>query len=292
MSLHGDLRRDEPMSRHTSWRVGGPADIWYRPSDRTDLQAFLAGHQGAVLWLGLGSNLLVRDGGIRGAAVTVYDALGSMVRRQHDRVFVEAGAHCARLAKFCAAEGLSGAAFFAGIPGTVGGALAMNAGAFGGETWPHVLRVDMLDASGQVRSLDADEFDYAYRSVTSPIEGGLFLAAEFQFSAGDGEAEADKVRQLLRQRRASQPVGQPSCGSVFRNPPGDHAARLIEACGLKGHCIGGAQVSPKHANFIINTGDASARDIEQLIAHVRATVERDHGVELIPEVRVVGEVLQ
>ena len=292
MTLHGDLRRNEPMSRHTSWRVGGPADIWYRPSDRADLQGFLAGHQGAVLWLGLGSNLLVRDGGIRGAAVTVYDALGTMVRRDEDRVYVEAGAHCARLAKFCAAEGLAGAAFFAGIPGTVGGALAMNAGAFGGETWPHVRRVEMLDGAGQVRSLDAADFDYAYRSVTAPIEGGLFLAAEFQFSAGDGEAEAEKVRQLLRQRRASQPVGQPSCGSVFRNPPGDHAARLIEACGLKGHSIGGAQVSPKHANFIINTGTASAADIEQLIAHVAQTVERSHAVRLIPEVRVVGEALQ
>lgn len=292
MSLHGDLRRDEPMSRHTSWRVGGPADIWYRPSDRDDLRSFLSGHQGAVLWLGLGSNLLVRDGGIRGAAVTVYDALGTMVRRDEDRVYVEAGAHCARLAKFCAAEGLSGAAFFAGIPGTVGGALAMNAGAFGGETWPHVRRVEMLDADGAVRSFDADAFDYAYRSVSGPLAAGLFLAAEFQFARGDAQAEAEKVKQLLRQRRASQPVGQPSCGSVFRNPPGDHAARLIEACGLKGFRIGGAEVSPKHANFIINTGDASAADIEQLIAHVGETVERDHGVHLVPEVRVVGEALQ
>ncbi|MGJ8668173.1 MAG: UDP-N-acetylmuramate dehydrogenase [Oceanococcus sp.] len=291
-TLQGELRRNEPMSKHTSWRVGGPADIWYRPQDRQDLQAFLSTHNGDVLWLGLGSNLLVRDGGIRGAAVTLYDALAQIELRQDHAVYVEAGAHCARLAKFCAQHGLAGGSFFAGIPGTLGGALSMNAGAFGDETWPHVRRVEMLNGQGEVVSLSASEFQYAYRSVEMPIAGGLFVSAELAFELGDAEQEADKVKQLLRSRRASQPVGQPSCGSVFRNPPGDHAARLIEACGLKGFSIGGACVAEKHANFILNTGAASAADIESLIAHVGDEVERQHGVRLCPEVRVVGEALQ
>ena len=288
----GELRRNEPMSKHTSWRVGGPADIWFRPDSRQDLQAFLAQHQGEVFWLGLGSNLLVRDGGIRGAAITLYDALADIELQDQQRVYVEAGTHCARLAKFCAQNGLSGAAFFAGIPGTLGGALSMNAGAFGDETWPHVRQVEMLSLDGELLSLTAEEFQYAYRSVQLPYEGALFLAAQLQFEHGDADKEADKVKQLLRDRRASQPVGQPSCGSVFRNPPGDHAARLIEACGLKGYTIGGACVAEKHANFILNAGDASAADIEALIAHVGDEVERQHGVRLQPEVRVVGEVLQ
>lgn len=290
--MSAQLRHNEPMSKHTSWRVGGPADIWFRPSNRADLQQFLDGHDGDVFWLGLGSNLLVRDGGIRGAAVTLYEALAQMQVRANNTVYVEAGAHCARLAKFCSSHGLAGAAFFAGIPGTVGGALSMNAGAFGDETWPHVRRVEMLDAHGQLHSLDASEFSYAYRSVTMPHEGGLFLAAELAFKPGDAQAEAEKVKQLLRDRRASQPVGQPSCGSVFRNPPGDHAARLIEASGLKGFAIGGACVAQKHANFILNTGTATAADIETLITHVGDEVERQHGVRLQPEVRVVGEALQ
>ncbi len=285
----GDLRHAEPMSRHTSWRVGGPADIWYRPRDREDLCHFLAEQSGPVLWLGLGSNLLVRDGGIRGAVVTVYDALSDIRPLAGHRVHVESGVHCARLAKYCAAQGLAGAAFFAGIPGTLGGALAMNAGAFGDETWPHVRRVEMLDAQGRTHALPAEEFAFGYRSVKSPIPDGFFLAAELEFAAGDAVAEAAAVRALLSKRRASQPVGQPSCGSVFRNPPDDHAARLIESCGLKGFRIGGAQVAEKHANFILNTGQASAADIEALIEHVRAQVEQRCGVALQAEVRIVGE---
>ncbi len=290
-ALRGELREHEPMSRHTSWRVGGPADIWYRPADRADLQAFLAGRRQPCLWLGLGSNLLVRDGGIRGAVITLYDVLTEMRRLDERRVYVEAGAHCARLAKFCAAQALAGAAFFAGIPGTVGGALAMNAGAFGGETWPQVRAVEMLDPQGQLHRFEAADFQYGYRKVRMPLADGFFLSAELEFTPGDAAEEADKVRALLRQRRASQPVGQPSCGSVFTNPPGDHAARLIESCGLKGHRIGGAQVAEKHANFILNTGQASAADIEALIQHVQQTVAQRCGVALHTEVRIVGEAL-
>lgn len=288
-ALRGELREHEPMSRHTSWRVGGPADIWYKPADRDDLREFLGRQQGEHFWLGLGSNLLVRDGGIRGAVLTVYDAFNRLRRLDERHVYAEAGVHCARLAKFCAAEGLSGAAFFAGIPGTLGGALAMNAGAFGDETWPHVKSVELLDADGQERQCKAEDFTWGYRHVESPFANAFYLSAELEFAPGAAEEETVRVRELLQKRRASQPVGQPSCGSVFRNPPGDHAARLIESCGLKGYRIGGAQVAEKHANFILNTGDASAADIEALIAHVQQTVAVECGVELRTEVRVVGE---
>lgn len=288
--MRGELRHAEPMSRHTSWRVGGPADIWYRPADRQDLQHFVAQQTTPIFWLGLGSNLLVRDGGLRGAAVTLYEVMDEITLAGENRVVAQAGAHCARLAKTCAAAGLAGAAFFAGIPGTVGGALAMNAGAFGGETWSAVQWVDMLDISGQVRRYSPQDFVIGYRHVAAPIADGLFLAAEFAFiGGGDPQREAQNVRDLLRQRRASQPVGQPSCGSVFRNPPGDHAARLIESAGLKGRRQGGAQVADKHANFILNTGDATAADIETLIALVADTVERHSGVRLQAEVRIIGE---
>lgn len=289
--MRGELRHDEPMSRHTSWRVGGPADRWYRPVDREDLSEFVRADAGPLFWLGLGSNLLVRDGGLRGAAVTLYDALSDLRRSDDLGVRADAGVHCARVAKFCAGAGLAGAAFFAGIPGTLGGALAMNAGAFGSETWERVRWVEMLETDGQVRRYQPADFEIAYRSVKPPQAGGLFLAAELGFAAGDPAAEAQAVKDLLRQRRASQPVGQPSCGSVFRNPPGDHAARLIEAAGLKGHRIGGAQIAEKHANFILNTGEASAADIEQLIGYAQATVAERFGVELQPEVRIIGEVL-
>ncbi len=287
--LRGELRREEPMSRHTSWRVGGPVDLWYRPCDRDDLHAFVAEMQQPCLWLGLGSNLLVRDGGFRGAAVTVYDALADIRQIDALHVYVEAGAHCARLAKFCAAQGLSGAAFFAGIPGTLGGALAMNAGAYGGETWAHVRHVEILDTNGRLHRIAAADVEFGYRHVELPVASGFFVGAELEFAGGDAQQEAERVRELLRQRRASQPVGQPSCGSVFRNPPGDHAARLIEACGLKGYRIGGAQVAEKHANFILNTGQASALDIEMLIQHVQAEVSARHGIDLRAEVRIVGE---
>ena len=288
--MRGELRRNEPMSRHTSWRVGGPADIWYRPADRDDLADFVSAQDSPLFWLGLGSNLLVRDGGLRGAAVTLYDALTELTRSGGLGVRADAGVHCARVAKFCAGAGLAGAAFFAGIPGTLGGALAMNAGAFGTETWERVRWVEVLETDGRVQRYTPDDFVISYRSVKAPREGGLFRAAELDFAAGDPQAEAQAVKDLLRQRRASQPVGQPSCGSVFRNPPGDHAARLIEAAGLKAHRIGGAQIAEKHANFILNTGEATAADIEALIVFAQATVAEKFAVELQPEVRIIGEV--
>lgn len=283
------LREHEPMSKHTSWRVGGPADRYFTPPNIDALSAFLSGLPAGepVYWVGLGSNLLVRDGGVRGTVISTRGVLSGLERRPEGTVIAEAGVPCAKLARQCVRWGLGSAEFFAGIPGTVGGALAMNAGAFGGETWRHVLAVETMDRRGGLHHRDRADYQIGYRSVQGPA-GEWFLAAEFRFESDSTASSAD-IRTLLARRKASQPIGLPSCGSVFRNPPGDHAARLIEACGLKGRRIGGAEVSGKHANFIINTGNATASDIEQLIELVRKTVEQAHGVRLQPEVRIIGE---
>lgn len=287
--VRGDLRRGEPMARHTSWRVGGPADVWFRPADIDDLGAFLEGLDPGVPvhWVGLGSNLLVRDAGVRGVVVATHGVLDRLEQAGPDRVYAEAGVPCAKLARRCARWGLGAGEFFAGIPGTLGGALAMNAGAFGGETWRHVTGVRTMDRRGRPHARRPADYSVGYRSVEGPA-GEWFLSADLVFPAGE-PAGTEAIRELLARRKETQPIGQPSCGSVFRNPEGDHAARLIEAAGLKGYSIGGACVSPKHANFIINTGDATALDIERLVHHVAETVARVHGVTLQPEVRVIGE---
>lgn len=284
------VRRDEPMSRHTSWHVGGPADYWFEPQDRTDLMAFLRAlpRELPLHWVGLGSNLLVRDGGLRGVVISTHGALSRLDRLSATTVYCEAGVPCARIARQCIKWGLGPADFFAGIPGTLGGALAMNAGAFGGETWKHVRSVETVDRAGVQHTRVAGEYRVSYRHVDAPVADEWFLAATLEFEQRAG-ADNVELKALLTRRKDTQPIGEWSCGSVFTNPPGDHAARLIDTAGLKGTRIGGAAVSDKHANFIINTGDATAADLEQLIAHVQRVVEQRHGVKLVPEVRVVGE---
>jgi len=283
------IRRREPLSRHTSWHVGGPAEVFFNPRDRADLAAFLRGLPAdvPVYWIGLGSNLLVRDGGIPGVVISTHGTLDDLERLGETRVRAGAGVACARIARQCIKWGLGPAEFFAGIPGTLGGALAMNAGAFGGETWRHVLEVETIDRRGVERVRAAKEYRVGYREVVAPAPGEWFLGATLAFEQRPG-AHADEVQKLLARRKETQPIGEWSCGSVFTNPPGDHAARLIEATGLKGYRIGDASVSQKHANFIINHGAARAADLEALIEHVRAAVERRHGVSLHPEVRIVG----
>ena len=282
------LRTDEPMSAHTSWRIGGPADVFYRPASVEALAAFLSRQppRRRIHWVGLGSNLLVRDAGIRGVVICTLDLPVRLERLGTRRVKAGAGVPCTVLARQCRRWGLGPAAFFAGIPGTVGGALAMNAGAFGGETWDAVESVETIDRTGAVRRRAVAEFAVAYRSVQGPA-GEWFLGATLAF--GPGEAGRPGIAELLRERGSTQPVGQRSCGSVFRNPPGGYAAQLIEAAGLKGERIGDAVVSEKHANFIINTGSASAADVEHLIERIRRRVEAHSGVALELEVRIVGE---
>jgi UDP-N-acetylmuramate dehydrogenase len=286
----GELRENEPMSRHTSWRVGGPADLFFMPASLAELSQFLrqldAGT--AIFWHGVGSNLLVRDGGIRGVVISATRILRTIERVEPYLVTAGSGLPCTQLARECLRWGIGPSEFFAGIPGTVGGALAMNAGAHGGETWERVESVRTIDRSGEIHQRTPGEYKVGYRSVTGPANE-WFIAGTFRFDP-ERTASKETLDALLQRRKTTQPLGLPSCGSVFRNPPGDHAARLIEAAGLKGYRIGGAEVSRKHANFIINSDKATATDIEELIEHVRQTVIEQHGIELLHEVRIVGEV--
>jgi UDP-N-acetylmuramate dehydrogenase len=290
--LRGQLRQAEPMARHVSWRCGGPAERCYAPADLDDLAAFLAQlpAQEPLLFVGLGSNLLVRDGGWRGTVVLTH-AAKLRPRMDGDLVYAEAGVASPKVARFAALHDLEGAEFLAGVPGTVGGALAMNAGCYGSETWDIVERVVAIDRRGRRTQRAKAQFEIGYRHCApkAPREE-WFAAAWFRLGPGDGEASRAAIKALLARRIASQPLALPNAGSVFRNPPGDHAARLIESCGLKGFPRGGARVSEKHANFIVNPGGAaSAGDIEQLILHVQRVVHRKTGVLLVAEVRIVGE---
>jgi UDP-N-acetylmuramate dehydrogenase len=289
-ALRGELRLREPMSAHTSWRVGGPADRFYQPADLEDLARFLADlpEEEPLLWLGLGSNLLVRDGGIRGTVVFTLGALDELRRVGECRLQAGAGVTCAKVARAAARAGLTGAEFLAGIPGTLGGALAMNAGAFGGETWSLVASVETLDRHGVRHRRTPEDFQLGYRSVES-ARAEWFVGAELVLAPGDVIAAQARIKELLARRGATQPIQLPSCGSVFRNPVGDHAARLIETAGLKGLRHGDAQVSEKHANFIVNLGAATAADIEALIHEIQERVQAAHGVRLQTEVRMVGE---
>ena len=287
----GRLSANEPMARHTSWRVGGPARQFYIPANSDDLSAFLAACAAdePITWCGLGSNLLVRDGGIPGTVIMTSGALNGLALIAPNRVRAEAGVASAKLARFSVQQQLCGAEFLAGIPGTVGGALAMNAGAFGGETWNTVAAVETIDRAGVVRTRTRADFTVGYRSVVGPA-GEWFLAGHFHLTSGSDSDGRALIKQLLAKRGATQPTQWPNAGSVFRNPPGDFAARLIETAGLKGHCIGAACVSSLHANFIVNSGGARAAEIEALIAQVQAQVLQVHGVHLETEVRIVGVV--
>lgn len=291
---------NEPMGKHVSWRAGGCADRYYVPADLDDLADFLRQSPHEVIHvIGLGSNLLIRDGGLRGTIVALHTRLNDVrLIEQHPSgglIYAGAGVACAKVARFAAKHHLTGAEFLAGIPGTVGGALAMNAGCYGSETWEIVQQVQIVDRSGQVFIRQAGEYAIGYRSVqrqtgsAGAIETEWFAGGYLRLSQGDPVQSRERIKQLLAQRVASQPLNQPNAGSVFRNPEGDYAARLIEVCGLKGCHIGGAMVSPKHANFIVNSGNASAADIEALIMMVQSRVKKATGIGLVPEVRIIGD---
>ena len=285
----GKLLMNEPMARYTSWRVGGTADKAYVPTGLEDVAAFLQSldKNEPVHFIGLGSNLLVRDGGIRGTVILMHSALVDM-GMVDNKLYAEAGVTCSKVAKFSAKQHRHGAEFLAGIPGTVGGALAMNAGCYGAETWDVVNKVMTVDRQGVIRSRNKSEYRVSYRHVEMPAEE-WFLAAWFDLPDGDMNEAEQKIKALLAKRLATQPLNLPNAGSTFRNPEGDYAARLIEASGLKGYVMGGAQVSEKHANFIVNLGTATALDIELLIRHMQETVMNKFGIALQQEVRVIGE---
>lgn len=291
--LRGVFRVNEPMAGHVSWRAGGPVARAYFPADLEDLVAFIARLRldEPLLLVGLGSNLLIRDGGFDGTAVFTHGALNVLRREDDGSFYAEAGVASPKLARFAGNHGCAEAEFLAGIPGTVGGALAMNAGCHGGETWRYVERVLMLKRNGERLVRSPDDFAVGYRHVgLKQVSDEIFAAAWFRFPAGDAGTARQRLRELLERRIATQPLQLPNAGSVFRNPPADHAARLIEAAGLKGTQIDGAQVSEKHANFIVNPeGAASASGIEMLIGRIQADVAEKFGVHLVREVRILGD---
>jgi len=292
-AIRGELRKDEPMSRHVSWRAGGCVAQFFKPADLADLQAFLPtlAKDEPVLFVGLGSNLLVRDAGFDGTVVLTTPMLHGLTLDEADATLVCAGAGVAspHVAKFAARHALAAAEWLAGVPGTIGGALAMNAGCYGTETWEQVVDCTTIDRDGVLHTRTSADYEIGYRHVAAKyVNEEWFVAARFRFPVGDAALAKARIKELLTRRMASQPLDKPNAGSTFRNPPGDHAARLIEACGLKGFTIGGAQVSIKHANFIINTGTASAADIENMIGHMQATVKEKTGVALVREVKIVG----
>jgi UDP-N-acetylmuramate dehydrogenase len=290
----GVLKENEAMNAHVSWRAGGPVARAFFPADLADLAVFLRAlrHDEPLLLVGLGSNLLVRDGGFDCTAIFTHGALDILRREADGSFYAEAGVASPKLARFAGRQGCAEAEFLAGIPGTVGGALAMNAGCHGGETWRYVERVLMLKRNGEQVLRTADDFAIGYRHAgLKHSSDEIFAGAWFRFPAGDVEAARARLRELLERRIATQPLHLPNAGSVFRNPPGDHAARLIEAAGLKGTQIDGAQVSEKHANFIVNReGAATASAIEMLIGRIQAEVAEKFGVVLVREVRIVGAI--
>jgi len=288
--VRGELLFNEPMSKHTSWRVGGPADVYFKPVDIDDISVFLSQHDGKspIHWVGLGSNLLVRDAGIRGTVIITNGLLNGLAFIGDHRVRAEAGVACPKVARFSAKQNCVGLEFLAGIPGTVGGALAMNAGAFGGETWSNIVSVETVDRQGRRHQRTPEDYEVTYRNVKCP-PNEWFVAGIFKLVNGDSEKSLASIKKLLERRNATQPTNQPSCGSVFRNPENDYAAWLIETSDLKGMSVGGACVSKKHANFIVNTGDATATDIESLISLIENKVKEKHGVVLRREVHFMGD---
>jgi UDP-N-acetylmuramate dehydrogenase len=287
-----DIRPEESMAGHVTWRAGGRVAKACFPRDIEDLATFMAGmrHDEPLLMVGLGSNLLIRDGGFDGTAIFTHGALDVLRLEADGSIYAEAGVASPKVARFAANHNFASAEFLAGIPGTLGGALTMNAGCHGGEIWSYVERVRMLNRAGEFVDRTPADFAIGYRHAglkTSTDE--IFVAAWLRFPAGDAATARAHIKALLEKRIASQPLQLPNAGSVFRNPPGDYAARLIEAAGLKGTQEGGARVSEKHANFIVNPGgSASASAIESLIGRIQAEVREQFGVELVREVRILG----
>lgn len=294
-AAHGvtEIRWNEPMARHTTWRVGGPADVFVVPQSVDEIAGALraAGELG-LPWtvVGRGSNMLVLDGGIRGLVLKLADPVGWIEVDGH-RLVAGGGRSFVSAAHVAIRHGLSGLEFATGIPGSVGGAVMMNAGAHGGEVKDVLAWADVMDGRGEIRRLARADLRFAYRYSRLKDEPGVVIAAAFDLEPGDREEMLSRVRAWSMRRASTQPLSQPNCGSVFRNPEGTHAGRLIEEAGLKGLTIGGAQVSPKHANFIVNLGHARASDILMLIRRVQETVRERFGIELETEVRIVGEPL-
>ena len=276
------IKFNEPMSKHCSLRTGGQTSQFFVPEDEAALSNFLKNNKTQLLFVGLGSNLLVRDRGFDGT--TIHTKNFNSLDISKDFIDSGAGTSLAKLSRFSQANLKYGAEFLSAIPGSVGGALAMNAGAFGSEIWQYVVSVKTINLTGDIQERFPSDYKINYRSVIHHFSGEFFISARFNF---DLKQPQDNVRDLLHKRNSTQPIGLASCGSVFKNPKDTYAAKLIESSGLKGFCIGGACVSEKHANYIINQNNASAMDIENLIAHIQNTIKDKHNVELETEIIII-----
>ena len=284
------LFENEPMSKHTTFRVGGPADLMFYPESREEVIAAIDAAKAEnvpVYVIGNGSNLLVRDGGIRGLVIVLGDEF-ARVCVDGDRIYAEAGVRLSKIAAIAQENGLTGLEFAGGIPGTLGGGCMMNAGAYGGQLSDVLVSCQVL-LDGELRSYTLEEMEMGYRTTMPLRKGGVVFSAEFKLTKDDPAAIAERMRDLAARRRDKQPLQLPSAGSTFKRPEGHFAGALIEGCGLKGFTIGGAQVSEKHAGFVVNIGGATAKDILDLIAHIQDTVLAEKGVQLEPEVRIIGE---
>lgn len=287
-----------PLAKYTSYKVGGLAKIYFKPKNLTDLSKFMQELPLTedIFWLGLGSNVLIRNGGFNGAVIHTHNVLNDIKIISENNVGllikVGTGVSCAKLAKFCVQHNLMDGIWFAGIPGTMGGALCMNAGAFGGETWRHVVSVDVIDRQGNIFNQLPADYIINYRTVVAKNNNiNTWFVAGFLFFkfANININLSEKINLLLQQRKLTQPIGTLNCGSVFKNPVDNWAGKLIETAQLKGKKLGGAIVSEKHANFIINSGSATADDIEQLIHLIQTKILEIHKIWLKPEVRIIGQ---
>lgn len=276
------LKINEPMSKHCSLRSGGETSEFFQPLDTLELSKFLQNNSKPILMVGLGSNLLVRDKGFDG--VTIHTKNLKELNISDNFIESGAGTSLAKLSRFALANFKYGAEFLSAIPGSVGGALAMNAGAFGSEIWQYVVSVKTMSHSGEMKDRKPSEFEIAYRSTIHKNSNEFFVSAVFNFNLKE---QNDDVSELLKKRNSTQPIGLPSCGSVFKNPKNHFAAKLIESSGLKGYCIGGACVSDKHANYIINQDNATAQDIENLIAHIQDVIKQQFDIELETEIIII-----
>lgn len=276
------LKFNEPMSKHCSLRSGGETSEFFQPLNLEELSNFLKNNTKPILMVGLGSNLLVRDRGFNG--VTIHTKNLKELNIADNLIVSGAGTSLAKLSRFASANLKYGAEFLSAIPGSVGGALAMNAGAFGSEIWQYVVSVKTMSFSGEIYERNPSDFEVSYRSTIHKNSDEFFVSAVFNFNLKE---QNDDVGDLLKKRNTTQPIGLPSCGSVFKNPKNHFAAKLIESSGLKGYCIGGACVSDKHANYIINQNNATAQDIENLIAYIQDTIKRKYNVELETEIIII-----
>lgn len=290
--VQGQLLRNQSLAKYSSWRCGGCAEWLFLPVDKQDLQICLRhlDPEIPVCFLGLGSNTLVRSGGLPGLTIVTLKALKSLLLCDEQQIFAEAGVSGGKVARFSARHGFEGLEFLAGVPGTVGGALKMNAGAYGGETWEYVTQVQVINRQAEIYQRLPQDYDVQYRHVSSPYDDEeFFVGAWFQpRQGGDPQTIQQYIKTMLGERNQAQPVNWPNGGSIFRNPSNDYAARLIEACGLKGYRIGGACISARHANFIINDQRASPEDIEALVDYMEQTIKDKQGITLQREIHIMG----